>query len=173
MLDAIEAVQRLEVQRPTVLAIWGAGPLERRLRTHRDGACLFLGPLDLADVPMAFHSSDLVVIPSKTTPWWKEQFGRVAVEAMLSGRPVVAYRSGALPSVLDEGAVLVDEGDVEGLTSNLERLLRDEAERVALGERARESALRRFHPELLAGRIISFWEGIVGGRRAAPSPQPG
>jgi glycosyltransferase involved in cell wall biosynthesis len=120
-----------------------------------------MGPLALAEVPTALQACDVVLMPSRATPWWKEQFGRVAVEAMLSGCPVVGYRSGALPSVLDDGGMLVDEGDVGALVSALHRLLDDSAERTSIGRRARQSALQRFHPHVLADRMIEFWTGLV------------
>ena len=64
------------------------------------------------DLPDLYRSFDVLVVPSLETPCWIEQFGRVAVEAMASGVPVVASDSGSLPEVLGGAGVLVPPGDV-------------------------------------------------------------
>jgi glycosyltransferase involved in cell wall biosynthesis len=163
VLDAIAAVRGLPGGSLTVLAIWGSGPLESQVRTFQgqDGdRVLYRGPLTLADVPIALQACDVMIIPSKVSSWWKEQFGRVALEAMFSGCAIVAYRSGALPYVLGDAAVLVDEGHLAGLTAALTRLLENDWERSELGRRARESALIRFHPQMLSDRMIDFWDRV-------------
>jgi glycosyltransferase involved in cell wall biosynthesis len=161
VLDAISAVRHVRIEHSPVLLIWGAGPLSAQLTSANGEGYVYMGSLELADVPAALQSCDIVVMPSKATPSWKEQFGRVAVEAMLSGRPVIAYRSGALPAVLDDGALFVNEGDVQGLTSTLTRLLDKEEERSMLAARGREIALSRFHPDRVARRIIDFWNTVA------------
>jgi glycosyltransferase involved in cell wall biosynthesis len=163
ILDALAAVGMLD-KGSTLLCVWGSGPLESQLGSvaaELGGALRLMGPLELHEVPLAFHASDVVVMPSKVSPWWSEQFGRVALEAMLSGSAIVAYRSGALPQVLRDAAVFVDEGDVRGLAMAVSLLLDDESRRSELGRKARAVALRRFHPDVLAGQMIEFWSRVT------------
>ncbi len=68
------------------------------------------------------NAADVVVIPSIATAKWKEQYGRVAPEAMACGKTVVAFRSGALTDLVSSYGLLVDEGDVEGLAAVLREL---------------------------------------------------
>lgn len=67
----------------------------------------FIGHLDsgLADF---YRQLDVLVVPSLPTPGWLEQFGRVVVEAMASGAPVIASRSGALPEVIGPAGIVVE-----------------------------------------------------------------
>ena len=50
---------------------------------------------------------DLLALPSLTTPRWAEQFGRVLVEAMARGVPVVGSSSGAIPEVIGDAGLIV------------------------------------------------------------------
>ena len=69
------------------------------------------------------NAADWVIVPSVSTPSWKEQYGRVAAEAMACGRTVVASRSGALPDLLNGYGLLFEEGNVQGLKEILENLI--------------------------------------------------
>jgi glycosyltransferase involved in cell wall biosynthesis len=73
-------------------------------------------------LPDRYRALDVVVVPSVPTPRWEEQFCRVAVEAMASGVPVVASRSGALPEVVGEAGLLVEPGDPRSLHDALASL---------------------------------------------------
>ena len=63
----------------------------------------------------------MLAVPSRPTPGWLEQFGRVAVEAMACGVPVVASDTGALPDVVGEAGLLVPPDDADALAVCLER----------------------------------------------------
>jgi glycosyltransferase involved in cell wall biosynthesis len=163
VLDAIEAVGRLDSGAP-FLAIWGAGPLGRQVdaaMSQRSVRGTFGGMLDLSDVPDALRACDIVVVPSRTVPHWAEQFGRIVVEAMLAGCAVIAYRSGSLAETVADGGLLVDEGDVTGLSTAIEKLTRDPSYRDEIAAGGRRSALARFHPRLLAERLIAFWDEVL------------
>ena len=57
---------------------------------------------------------DLLVAPSQTTPWWKEQFGRMLIEAMACGVPVIGSDSGEIPYVIGDAGMVVSDVDVAG-----------------------------------------------------------
>ncbi|HEY4156274.1 MAG TPA: glycosyltransferase [Puia sp.] len=69
------------------------------------------------------NAADIVVVPSVTTPAWKEQYGRVAAEAMACGKTVIASDSGALPDLLNGYGYLFEEGNAARLKDILEKLL--------------------------------------------------
>ncbi len=117
--------------RPTwTLAIVGGGPAEPDLRRRAEVLGLvervnFVGPVDHGALPATYRSFDVVAIPSVPTPRWEEQFCRVAVEAMASGVPVVASRSGALPEVIGDAGILAAPGDADELRRALDRVASD------------------------------------------------
>jgi len=65
------------------------------------------------------NAVDLVVIPSVSSPYWKEQYGRVAAESMACGKLVVASDSGALPQLINKYGILFPEGDLKALKTIL------------------------------------------------------
>jgi glycosyltransferase involved in cell wall biosynthesis len=93
-----------------------------------------------AELPALFSRFDVVAVPSLDTPRWSEQFGRVAVEAMAAGVPVVVSDSGALAEVVCGAGALVPQGDVGALAEALRRVSGDAAERQRMGRSGHERA---------------------------------
>jgi glycosyltransferase involved in cell wall biosynthesis len=163
--DLLEAMRILGASAP-FLSVWGSGAKERHIRGLISSGGIrgsFGGALALQEVPLALQACDVLAVPSRTTPEWKEQFGRVVLEAMLAECAVVAYRSGAIPEVLGEAGVLVEEGDVSGLAASIQRLVADPVRRSDLAVSARAEALHRFRPQALAKRLVNFWSEVVSG----------
>ncbi|MFZ5477872.1 MAG: glycosyltransferase family 4 protein [Myxococcota bacterium] len=88
---------------------------------------------------------------------WEEPFGLVMIESMLCGTPVIAYRRGAAPEIVDEGVTgfLVD--DVDGLVARLEALARGPFDRVA----CRRRAMRRFGAERMVEDYLDVYRGVT------------
>jgi glycosyltransferase involved in cell wall biosynthesis len=112
------------------------------------------------DLPDAYRRFDVVAIPSLETSRWIEQFGRVAVEAMASGVPVVASASGALPEVVGDAGRLVKPGDVLELASALQELAHDPMERARLGKIGRDRALR-YSWDAIASSQLELYEEMA------------
>ncbi|MBD5655946.1 MAG: glycosyltransferase family 4 protein [Candidatus Eremiobacteraeota bacterium] len=86
----------------------------------------FTGVLPPADAALALAAADALVLPSRTATNWAEQFGRVLIEAMASGVPVVASDSGAIPEVVGDAGIIVPEGSALALGVALRRVLEPE-----------------------------------------------
>ena len=136
----------------------GEAPYEAELRARAAlpafaGRVHMLGARD--DVPRLIAACDVVVHASVLA----EPFGRVLVEAMLAGRPVVATDAGGVPEVVTDGetGVLVPPGDARALGEALDALRREPARGAALACRGSVHARQRFSREaMLAGvrRVI-------------------
>jgi glycosyltransferase involved in cell wall biosynthesis len=97
----------------------------------------------------AYASFDVLVLPSRTTATWAEQFGRVMVEALSCGVPVVGSTSGEIPWVVEVtgGGLLFAERDARALREAILRLRDSPALRRELAERGRERARAEFSVE--------------------------
>ncbi len=106
------------------LRIAGAGPLAENLPTRAAGLGIadrvqLVGAVAPDRVPEFYRTMDVLAVPSQSTPSWTEQFGRVAIEAMATGVPVVSSDAGALPDVVGGAGIVVPEGDVSALQAAL------------------------------------------------------
>jgi glycosyltransferase involved in cell wall biosynthesis len=124
VLDAVRVLARLHAWRPTRLVVVGSGPEEagaRALATE-------LGVSDRLDVlpwqpaeelAATYRRTHVVLVPSRPTQTWVEQFGRVIVEAQASGAVVAGYASGSIEEVAGSSALLTHVGDVTGLADQV------------------------------------------------------
>ncbi len=113
-----------------VLDVVGDGPELAALRSQADALqmasrVVVHGHVDQDGLAEHYRSFDVLVVPSIPTPSWTEQFGRVAVEAMASGVPVVVSDAGALPEVVGDAGVVFPAGDADALRESLLGIARD------------------------------------------------
>ncbi|MDE2490921.1 MAG: glycosyltransferase family 4 protein [Elusimicrobia bacterium] len=135
----IEAAARLGAG-VQVLLVGGGRAREAllRLATSRGVDVRVVDAVGYDRMPEYFSCMDALVLPSRTTKYWKEQFGRVLIEAMACGVPVVGSSSGEIPEVVGEAGLIFAEGSADGLASQLRRLLEEPGLRGSLSERGRE-----------------------------------
>lgn len=155
-----------QVMPPWRALVVGAGPLEaevRRWALRWPERIRLLTDVVHADVPEYLAAMDLLCAPSQTTPAWKEQFGRMIVEAFACGVPVVGSDSGEIPFVIGDSGVVVEEADERGWVAALEHLLTDEALRGELGERGLARARAEFAWPVVAAQYLSFFDRLVDG----------
>lgn len=116
------------------------------------------------DVPLWLNAMTLLCAPSQTTPAWREQFGRMLIEAMACGVPIVASDSGEIPSVLGDAGVVIGEKDVPGWTRAIDVLLGDEPALAEYAARGVERAHTRFAWPVVARAHLAFFEALTDGR---------
>lgn len=147
--------------------IIGSGPL----RPQMDRLATSLGIADRisynsgvpsAQMPDVFRSLDCLVLPSLTRPNWKEQFGRVLIEAMACQVPVIGSDSGEIPNLIGEAGLIAREGDATDLAAKI-RLLRDSPDlRARLGALGRQRVLARYTQTRVAEDTYSVYKELMG-----------
>lgn len=86
----------------------------------------------------------------------KESFGLSILETLFFGKPVVAFRVGGIPEVVDDAALLHEFGDIAGMASSLSSLVESPDAARQLGERGRARAEKQF----TAARIVPRYEAV-------------
>lgn len=117
------------------------------------------------DVSAILRASDIVVVPSIHP----EPFGMVTIEAMATGKPVIASNGGASPEVITHGetGLLVPPNDRELLGEAIVRLLSHDGLRMAMGEKGRNVVRERFTLD----RAVREYEGLYLQCLRAPALQ--
>jgi glycosyltransferase involved in cell wall biosynthesis len=108
------------------------------------------------EMPDFMNAADIVVLPSLSTPKWKEQYGRVLPEAMACGKVVIGSDSGAIPELVCGFGHIVPEGDVPALAAKLRELLH-RTDLKAEGERAATYS----HDHLSITRQAKIWADLL------------
>jgi glycosyltransferase involved in cell wall biosynthesis len=121
VMDALAAFAAVRETRDCRLVVAGQGPLADEVlaaaQALRVGDAVTLHPwMSSEQVAALYRMSHVVLVPSRATDRWVEQFGRIIVEAQASGAVVAGYASGSIPEVCQGAGLLSAEGDVVGLT---------------------------------------------------------
>jgi glycosyltransferase involved in cell wall biosynthesis len=120
---------------------------------------------DHREIAQYMSAFDVFVLPSRSVWSWKEQFGRVLIEAMACETCVVGSDSGEIPNVLGNAGIIFHEGDAQGLASCLRRLMEEPSLRDALGRRGRERVLKHFTYSKVARDTIDFYRRICSSQK--------
>lgn len=164
VIDLVEAVALLPESvhlrligdgalRPVIEARIAALGISRRVELHP--------AVPSTRVPEELRRLDALVLPSRTTRTWKEQFGRILVEAMSCAVPVVGSSSAAIPDVIGDAGIIYPEGDIAALAAALRRLADDPALRDNLGQRGRERVLAQFTQAAIAQRYYHAYRSML------------
>lgn len=103
------------------------------------------------DTSLYYESADILVVPSREP----ESFGRVAIEAMSYGLPVVAAAHGGLVEIVADGetGVLFQPNNVDSLTNALRHLLSDSRLRAKMGAAGRQRQVSMFSLETYRSKL--------------------
>jgi len=146
-------------------ALWvGGGPMEPSLRAwatrHGDRVRIVTGVAHDA-VPGYLNAMDLLAAPSQTTASWREQFGRMLIEAFACGLPVIASDSGEIPYVVEDAGAVVGEHDRDSWHRTLGELLESPARRAELAQRGLARARTHFTWPMVARQHLEFFTSLL------------
>ena len=142
----------------------GGGSIEAELRAfearHPSRVRIVTGvPHD--QVPRWLNAMTLLCAPSQTTGAWREQFGRMLVEAMACGVPVLGSGSGEIPHVIGGAGVVLPEADAHAWTSAIAALLDDAMARREHAEQGLSRARERFAWPVIARAHLDWFEEVL------------
>jgi glycosyltransferase involved in cell wall biosynthesis len=144
----------------------GSGPEQPRLlelaqQLQIADRVRFLPWLPSAQTVDYYHTLDVLVLPSHSRPNWKEQFGRVLVDAMACGVPVIGSTCGEIPNVIGDAGLIFPEGDAAALRVQLQRLHDDTILRYDLAQRGRQRVLDHFTQAQIAQQTYEVYRSVM------------
>jgi len=164
----VDAALQTDVNLPVEFRIYGSDPsqggtvtgdtfadeLHRRIAA-RGAQARFGWPGFVADPVAIMNQVDILVNPTET-----ESFGRVVVEAMAAGLPVVGVRGGGVGEIVvhQETGLLAEPGDAATLARHVERLAREPELRRRLGQAGRARAVQQYSLEACAAGVMKVYE---------------
>lgn len=146
----------------SMIVIAGDGPerknLEKLVADLNLEHVKFLGHLNSDDLIKLYYRADVSVVPSI----WDEPLGLVVLEAMAAKTPVVVTRKGGIPLMVKEGVngVFVRPHNAKEIAEKVNMLLKNETLRTKMGQKARETVLKRFTWHLIAGSYDKMYEAF-------------
>ncbi len=155
----LEAMKRLEGR--WELVIVGSGPQRAELEARARGLPVrIISWQPSARMPDLYRTFDVLVAPSVSRPNWTEQFGRVLVEAMACGIPVIGSSCGEIPNVIGDAGVVFRESNVRELARLIGELRASPERRAEFGRHGRARVLERFTQQKIVDETAQVYREL-------------
>ncbi|MBD2081724.1 glycosyltransferase family 4 protein [Leptolyngbya sp. FACHB-17] len=116
-------------------------------------------------VPQYLNAMDMLCAPSQTALHWREQFGRMLIEAFACGVPVIGSDSGEIPYVIGDAGIVLGEKDEQAWLRAISTLLDNPTQRTALAERGLDHVHSVYQWSVVARQHLKFFDSILGEKR--------
>jgi glycosyltransferase involved in cell wall biosynthesis len=169
--DLIEAIIRCPPD--VILLMVGSGNLEAEVRRTavQNGLgdrVILLPSRPQEGLPPTFGAMDVLAVPSRTTNRWKEQFGRVIIEAHACRLPVIGSSSGAIADVIGGGGVVFLERSVADLTEAIIAFRNDPVKRTECAGTGLAQIARSYTWDAISEQMRALYYASSGGSMAWP-----
>lgn len=159
--------QTLASHPDSTLLLLGSGPDQPRFEDIatqlgiRD-RIVFHNFVPVAEVVRYINLMDMMVLPSLTVPDWKEQLGRVLLEAMACEVPLIGSSSGEIPHVIADTGLVFPEGDVEALSAAMLRYLHSPELRQQCAVAGKQRLIEEYSNQQVARKMYAMYKEILG-----------
>lgn len=160
----IDAVVMIRQEHPVELFFLGNGDHKANLQQY----CIDKGINDITEFSQAVPSSevrnymqhlDVHVLPSKSTRFWEEQYGRILVECMTAGVPNIGSSSGAIAEVIGDAGLIFQEQDPLDLAAQLRKVIENPNMLQQFSKRGMERAVQ-FSSEEFADILYTYLQEL-------------
>ncbi len=150
----LEAIEGLNVK----CELYGDGVLQKELEQkiqQRKLSAKIFAPVPYDEIPSLYAQADIVVFPST----WPEPFGRIAIEAMAAGKPIVGSAIGGIKeTITKETGILVDPGNSQQLREAIMMLIHNPSLRKTMKKAGREIAEETYTEDKVVERLIAVYK---------------
>ena len=171
LMDIIEALPKVSGEMTLVFV--GSGDYQSALQRRVEELGLtarvrFLPPRKMTELPAVMNALDALLLVSRTTLTWKEQFGRVIIEAHACETPVIGSDSGAISEVIGEGGITVREGNSDDIAAAISRLRDSPTLAREMGRAGRRQVEVLYTWKRVAERMHDIYLKVTGRDKAVP-----
>ncbi len=171
LVRSLSILSRKDVKFQSLIV--GSGPYKGKVKRTIDnlelnGLIRIIPSVPHNEISKYYNCIDILVVPSHTTKSWKEQFGRVLIEAMACGVPVIGSSSGEIPNIIRKtgGGLIFQERNTKDLAAKICELLRDDGKRKELGQKGREKVIELYSYEVVARQFYEVYKRLLVGKHA-------
>lgn len=151
----IELLQAAKIwDKNITLVIAGSGPLEEKVREAMNNFSNieFRGIIPQDKLPVFYSASDILIVPSIS----EEGFGRVILESLACGTPVIGSNRGAIPEAMDETVGKLIDVTKSNIKEAIEHFYKNRGELKGLSLSCRKFAERRYSEKNISTIINSY-----------------
>jgi len=128
--------------------------LHKKIQNENLPATIF-APVSYNQIPSLYAQADIIVFPSL----WPEPFGRIAIEAMAAGKPVIGSAIGGIKEIIIPGTgMVVEPGKVEHLREAIKILQYDQKLRIEMGKKGRKIVEDLYSQEKVVEKLIKVYQ---------------
>ncbi len=160
----LDGLEMLKV--PWHVAIVGRGPMATLVNAfakRHPGRVHLVGDAMHDRVPRYMNAFDVLCAPSRATAHWREQFGRMLIEGMACGVPVIAADTGEIPHVVGDAGLVVGGESPGDWSRAIEITVQDNEQRQEMSSRGLARVRERFAWPIVARQHLDFFESLVSG----------
>ena len=129
------------------------------------GKIIMTGEIKLPDMPKYWNALDCVVHVPKSSIKWEETFSIALVQAMITGKPIIASDSGSVPYQVGPDGIIVHEGDISAIREKMVWVMNHQEEAKIIGEKMKDRAYKCFSIKHLSEMIYdTFVEDVIPGK---------
>ncbi len=121
----------------------------------------FKGFISSKNIPLFLSKINILILPSLTFPDWKEQFGRVIIEAFASKTAVIGSSSGEIPNVIKDAGFVFKEGDSKDLKEKIKTLIYNKEVYLRNIEKGYRRVLENYTNEKIAEKIYQIYKNLL------------
>jgi glycosyltransferase involved in cell wall biosynthesis len=157
--DLLAASRQLNF--PHQLLLIGNGSDKAYFKTLTNNA-VWVDAVDPDEINQYYCAMDTLVLPSRTTKAWKEQFGRVLIEAMLCGVVPIGSSSGEISNVIGDAGLIFKEQDSQNLAEKITCLYQDSNLRHTLTQKGLQRG-KLFDWKIIADQVYAVYRQLLYG----------
>lgn len=125
---------------------------------------IMTGEIKFEDMPKYWNALDCVVHVPRSSIQWEETFSIALVQAMITGKPIIASDSGSVPYQVGPEGIIVAAGDIHSIRKKMQWVLEHQEEAAEIGQKMRKRAYECFSIQHLTEMIYkTFKEDIMTG----------